>query len=631
MYAPPVKDSQQANTFAPRNQSAGQRDPRFAPSPDLARLHALIQNSPRATAQLKIPAHALRGVVQMQPADVTVFGSTHLVAPDETGSLMEGEETAYVEDGEKLEIDRDDSLQSARGPHQETYRSEDRKREDKNIKNYKWFKVLKVNGEALDETSYLRDETFTYVDKSIHLEDDAVNEDLSTKIEDDGMTDVYVKAHGLGSVTDITANQKTYQQWLQRHYSKGQIMDMHRSLGLEYEFATFASKSGKPPGIPAHVELGKSSALSSLFNMPFALESDTGNELEAVTPPLLVADSDTGINKGAANRIYMKYKHSLEALRDKTGIGTELTKLDYSAAGLGDGWTFTGPMQNLCLDNRDKHLHSPGRVYSQMNISLTAEEIADFTKERSKEKSSLSQKAVARAFGAVLPLLEQHRDAALDAHVPDEERAEATQALNAANTNLSKGLAGLVSIPSILAKNEGINQTKTSLFSSVKEYCGIWLKDSIPNLVDNTLAQAAARAAMRAVIQAATAEVKNALDTEVNNELGLIKDDVKEWFSWPFRKTERAEEKLAGYKATYERELTATFNGLLDRLNNEAPELQDTQAPVYGQEKFGNQGLGVRKDTFVNIPGGANRKLHLAEMRKDQAIEQLLGGSRRQR
>lgn len=574
-------------------------------------------------------------VMQLVTANVAISGSTHLVAPGQTGDLMDGTNTVFLSSGDIVQIDRDQSVQSARGPNKENLanQAEDNEANRHKQKHYKWFKVTKVKGKKVKDNSYLRDETFIYEDQATHLEDDSLEAAFKQKLIDGGMTETYIRAHGLGGAAQITAAQAAYQGWLKSEYSDGEIMDLHRSVGFEYEFANYANSAGTSPGLAAHVGLGSSTLTMPMFGQPFLLETDSKDELEAVTPPFLIADSvDGGINKDAANRIYQTYKNSLANLRDSTEQGTALNSLNYTAAGLGDGWQFTSPMNSLYLAGRSNHRTSKRHVYSQMNLSLTAEEIAAFTETTATRRSN-SYGAITAVYTAIQPIIEGKKGDVLNALNVDAHMDTATvnAQVKAGVTNIARGLSGLVSIPSILAQAEGINQT-SSLFTSVKEYCGMWLKDSIGNIVDNSLSDADARQVMLGMITAAEGEIAASMDTAVTTELGHIREGVKGWLTWPFAKDKRAEAKLNSYRNTFSNELTTTLADVKRRLAAPAPTRENLgRMPAYGKEKFVDQGLGVRKDTYVNIASGDEKALHLAELRNDLAIDSFLGVKRRQR
>ena len=562
-------------------------------------------------------------VCQLEEKDVRVTGVTRLVAPGT--NLQDGTYTKTVNNNDPVTIERTDTLPSNRGPNNEiAYQGPPRG-------PYKWYRATKVRGVDDTDKSYILDETFVYEDKSVHLTDDDVNVDLRGEITTQGKGDIYARAHGIGSASQITTAQKAYQAWLQTEteYSDAQIMDLHRSVGFEYEFATYATAKGESPGLDEHIKLGESEQISSVFGLPFVLETDEGDELEAITPPFLIADGEDAINKDAANRIYQTYRNSLKALRDGSPPGTLLTDLDFTDAGLGDGWVFTAAMTPLYTGGRAKHSASPDHIYSQMNISLTAEEIAEFTAIRS-GVSSNSYRDVKDANAAILA--DFQAVAIADLFLGLGLAAVGTKVkVDNATANICKGLAGLVTIPSILAHNEGIGQT-TAVFSSVKEYCGVWLKDSIPNIVDNTLDDASSRTAMLTVIDRAKTGAKARLENIVDIQLATIKEGVKATYIWPFYKDSKADTKLAGYKTIFQNEYDTTIAAVKTRLSVPTPQIINTPAtPDYGEESFGDAGLGVRKDTFVNIQSGASRNLHLAEFRNDYVNDMFLGVKRRQR
>ena len=631
---------QRQGRVVPTMQAAGtpvNDDRRLEAEADRMGVNAMaVGETDRAVRRVASPTdnHAVRfadAVVQRVPTNVTITGVTHLVAPAGE-SIYAGTETTQVEHGDVVRIEPEESLWSRRGPNQEKHQKAD----EQGLHMYEWYKVLSVKGSVVTDDSYLRDETFV---SAKPLRGSDVDEGLMRGIKTAAKEAVFAKAHGQGSAAEITAAQSEYQNWLADSMSTKEIMDSHRSVGFEYEFASYCKEDGKSPGLDAHIELGKSDELSPIFQMPFVLETDSEDELEAVTPPLLIADVGGEINRNAANAIYSAYKASLKALRDgnmpKIGENPKkkLVDLDYAASGLGENWRYTRAMQGLWLGKRLKHSGSTDRIYSQMNISLTAEEIADFTQTRSHLGERNPFAVVVTANTAVKKIFDTNLDGAFQVYAgeagmsPNDARM-AWQNVSTAVTNICKGLAGLVSIPSILAENEGIKGE--SLFSNVKEYCGMWIKDSIPNIVDSSLADPHSRSIMHALMVVSVDEVAEALGATVDGELKRIKAGVKEWFTWPFKTDSRADTKLAEYKKTFKSELSTTFEMVMTRLEKPAPRRVGTKGiPEYGGERFGKEGLGVRKDTFVNIASGEARTLHLAEMRNDWVIKQILKGRRR--
>ncbi|MEG3147382.1 DUF4157 domain-containing protein [Sphingomonas sp. RT2P30] len=95
------------------------------------------------------------GVAQRAKVQVSVTGVTHLVAA-RGGSIMEGEEGQEVVENQALEIDTARKLRSRRGPNQEVHAEFDRSAGHL----FRWFRVLAVDGEAVGEDIFIRDETF---------------------------------------------------------------------------------------------------------------------------------------------------------------------------------------------------------------------------------------------------------------------------------------------------------------------------------------------------------------------------------------------------------------------------------------------------------------------------------------
>ena len=200
-------------------------------------------------------------------------------------------------------------------------------------------------------------------------------------------------AHGVdvSNTREITLAQEKYQKLLFEKMGTGQIMDTHRSVGFEYEFATYEVLN-KAIKIDSHNELGHSKPISPLFNIPFKLETDSDDELEVVTPPLLIANDENTINKGAAKILYSYYKESAKNLRDKNE-GKVVSTLKMADEGFGHDWEFSGKARSLIISaDRQKHRDGEDKIYSQMNISLTPEETADFMDRQSMD-SGVNDKA----------------------------------------------------------------------------------------------------------------------------------------------------------------------------------------------------------------------------------------------
>jgi hypothetical protein len=143
------------------------------------RLVELIAQSPRLAAQRKVVEgidHSARhvpqlarsrglparecernaaGVVQRVPLEVAVTGITHLVIAAQ-GSIMAGDQEIEVTEGQIVEIDTGQKLRSRRGPNQELHGAFD----PEGTHDYRWFRVLSVDGGRVPPNTYLRDDTF---------------------------------------------------------------------------------------------------------------------------------------------------------------------------------------------------------------------------------------------------------------------------------------------------------------------------------------------------------------------------------------------------------------------------------------------------------------------------------------
>lgn len=76
---------------------------------------------------------------------------------------------------------------------------------------------------------------------------------------------------------------------------------------------------------------------------------------------------------------------------------------------------------------------------------------------------------------------------------------------------------------------------------------------------------------------------------------------------------------------TFNRQAKSSIGLILKVLQGIAPAF-DYQAEFL-KESFegGKAGYGVRKETFVKIPSGLETKLHLAEIRGDENVDEFLG------
>ena len=407
---------------------------------------------------------------------------------------------------------------------------------------------------------------------------------------------------GTGNLKTIIDSQHFYQQWITTFLSKGEIMNLHRSIGLEYEFATFDDPANQ--GLGSHVILAESEKFSNLFNLPFVLETDSGSELEVGTPPLLVSDIDGKPNAQSINRIHQVFKNTLKVIREKY-YDKDITTIPMSQYGLGQGWTWKPQSNGLKIGLRDKHGTSDKQIYSQLNISLTNKEVAEYMDGKGKEKYNSYEPRPHEQFNGAYAAIKQ----TLEAKVPHDISEEVADTVNTANILFSRGLANLLAIPSIMYVGTN-GDYDTSVHSAVKETYGIWIKNSIANQVTTSLVNAKDRKVYKKVLSSAQAKITSDLLQLL--QIALTHLPVA---SAPTHNS---------YKNAFKGELKQAFKDVLTRLQKGQREKKLSQSGHFGNEQFDGTGEGVRKETFVRIQKGSHRELHLSEIRNDTNMELFL-------
>jgi hypothetical protein len=347
-----------------------------------------------------------------------------------------------------------------------------------------------------------------------------------------------------GSVKDFVATQAQYQAKLAAFMSLPEIMDFHQSTGFEFEFATFEGGD-----LGAHVLLAKSSNLSSLFNLPFELETDSGNELEMGFPPFLIPNKDGKPNKTAIANIWKKMRAEMASIR-KNSIGPEkdinTLKSAIASAGLGTGWAFTGDKHNglKVAANRTKHSRTKDQVYSQMNIPLTAEESAKHLEELGKGNKLATNNEKIR----LLPIHKKVSELML------KHKIETLG--NEALTHLTKSVTGLFAVPSIMMESHpemtsgaldvdplDKNANSFDLSSTIKELNGIWIKDSLPNILRAIGRDKLEEAAN--VLKAAQTDIEAYIKTTVEDGTKVLKDSMaKDVYKHDFKEINDLTEKM---------------------------------------------------------------------------------------
>jgi len=416
--------------------------------------------------------------------------------------------------------------------------------------------------------------------------------------------DMLRKAHADGdfSVKEILDAQKEYQNWLFNVYNGdiNKIMSLNRSIGFEFEFATYKFKNvDDKDQLPGHTELGKTDIFSPLFNTPFILETDIYNELEIGIPPFLIANVNGEINKVAIHKIWQKLRRTMQKINVEA-LDYNLLELVmiFERYGLGNGWQINNGNPDVLITKRKKHKAIKHQVYSQLNISITAKEIAEFI-------SSYGHIAYLperfEYFSATYMLLYN----VLDNNIRTSQGETAI-------VNICKGLSNLLAIPSLLLLKDQpeSKQNNMGVYSGVKETFGMWVKDSILNIVDYSLTDHLIREEVKKILIETYSELDEIMELQIEKAMKIVRTQF-------------------GFKEEYKNiaftEYKNTISELVKRLNNSSPGYILNKCNVlYKTETFPAQGNGVRRDTFVNIPSPNDVKFHLAELRNDDHIESFI-------
>lgn len=419
----------------------------------------------------------------------------------------------------------------------------------------------------------------------------------------------------------LISNQRKYETIISAlsKNDKTSILDSHRTMGIELEFAQYAG-----PDLGAHTELAVSNN-SILQSVPgeWVLETDDNKKLEIGVPPMYVIDTETGgINIDVISSIRGIVKTALETTRDKYKDGGAISDFvaEMPNQGLGKNWSKKATiLQSLRFKGRTTYTYSGREVvnpalglhsgsetnkymYEQINLSMTASEIA----ENIERQKIHEEKLTPREYDWLGKLANDINDY-LDSKMNNKH-------LSSAKILFSKGLAGIGALPDISA------HASDGVASSVKEIFGIWIKDNTPNLV------VSAALDDRSACEQLSGFTNDVKKRKKPRRATRHAADISEMIIEALRKSRNQiyggnvseKEKLA-----IRNEVKATLLKIHALIP--ADRWIENESIHYGEETFDgiHAGLGVRKDTFVDIPSGEKRKLHLAEIRSDWTIDKF--------
>lgn len=299
----------------------------------------------------------------------------------------------------------------------------------------------------------------------------------------------------VGNVKNYLKAQADYQNYLNQTKTESEIMKTHKSVGFEYEFANYTNGNADSEELSSHIVLGASGDFSSLFPIPFELETDSGKVLEVGMPPLLVSNKpeDGNPDKAGIKAVYEKMRGTMRTIREATQGRNMSALIDYiQEIGLGESWVKNKVIDehtDLIISDRqglaEKFKNSEDGIYSQMNISMNAEE------------SAAAIELMMEDDEALIAAEKNETRGSAEKGVLGRVAKELNKLLNPLATNkagqiavvhIAKAMANILAIPALKAKREAIEiAAPYELDSIVKELYGIWVKDSLQNILSTSI------------------------------------------------------------------------------------------------------------------------------------------------
>lgn len=430
---------------------------------------------------------------------------------------------------------------------------------------------------------------------------------------------LYLASQNTGqTLPQLLAAQKAWQDFLNDEgLSKKAIMSVHRSFGMEYEFATWELVPHGNAAVVSHTAVGHSAPFSDLFGVPFVLETDAQEELEMVVPPLLAGAGDGTVNKAFIRNAHALLRTYMVDLRnDNTGVRVDL--LDLSP--LCDGWNWEDAASEIQVSaNRTKWADKPDQIAYQLNISLTPAEIAE-------RIGAVGDGHLDDNHGEVYTNIRQRfLTNALYTGLPSAARRNA---IKPAILLLAKGISNSIAIPTLrLVALTREPWPRGDMHSYVKDLHSLWIKDSVPNITVAALTHSGL----------AITDFKEVLDNIIAGGLipRYVATHIANYTPQLAAMTPARQELLnvhdvnpghgqpTALKAEAAAEVTACLAEVSRRLGSPNPTPSDNEHPEFLGEAFGT-GDGVRKDTYANIGSSNTSTLHLAELRSNASTDAFL-------
>lgn len=460
-------------------------------------------------------------------------------------------------------------------------------------------------------------------------------------------------AHSLNPKT-FSASQEKYQKLLTNTLglSAAKIMNYHKSAGYEYEFASFVDLTKEEVAevelLPSHVDLARSGVMSSIFELPYKLETDSGNSLEIATPPYIFLSSKE--SKSILSNLFdMLSNMSVELMErisepDQSPLKSKTAALNES--GFGQNWAFTSAADNLSATGNRKHKSGP---YGQVNVSMTSKEIGKFMGNLVNEDNSTQQMFLTRDKTFSTELFRQISELLLSSYKPV---GVSTPSMKEALFIYARYAANLIAIPSILMRQQYKDYEQKpdpNYATEVKESLGLWVKDNPHNVLLQYMYSLKDEAAtFKSIVARSEGKVAEKVSCMVISSAG----DVERWIT--HMKSKQMEERIKQkfsvvstmphgqeklnaakdfqnwkkneavtvkddislafktWEVNYQEQMMAELIAMNKLILGTAP--PPSAKGAFLNEQFGS-GLGVRKDTYLPSISATDRTLRVGEIR----------------
>lgn len=422
-------------------------------------------------------------------------------------------------------------------------------------------------------------------------------------------------------------------------------MDDLRSVGYEFEFASFTDHTGvysENELIPSHQLMAVSAVAGNYFGLSWRLESDSKNTLELVSPPFVFSKDQLG----AAKSETVKNQLREQANSVKTSVQHENGTLPTAAGaleqrGIGFNWIVNPNYENYRVIGNRK---SGGDVYSQQNVSMYPQEIGALLE--GKFSNFLENPAMSAAAATyptnVARLVRQEFLSKLPHGI---DAPPISDAVRQAIAVFSRYASNVLAIPTLRHRQDtGIR--KDNLATEVKETLDVWVKTDALNLLKPILENQQDKAAFITALGLARPEILSIFTRAGNRFIELatppvVQPPMQEVLSIWNRLTPLEQGNLGGllkavpvireqiinarnqgqnpaaavtgYVQEMQTDVTAFINRVLNLDQHEEANPQSTTREFL-EETFGT-GEGVRKGTYIKGVKTAKGPMYVTELR----------------